>query len=98
MEIVLESDVRLLKHQSCRLNPGVKEKVNKEIEKMLATDLIFLVDEVEWVSPVVIQDKKYLDDIRVCIYYWRLNNAYTHDLFPTPFSDEVLYSFIGNEA
>jgi hypothetical protein len=32
----------------------VKEKVKKEIGIMLAIGLIFPVDEVEWISPIVI--------------------------------------------
>jgi hypothetical protein len=32
----------------------VKEKVKREIEKMLEPGLIFAVEEVEWVSPIVI--------------------------------------------
>ena len=33
---------------------------------MLATSLIFPVDEDEWISPILIQDKKDFDDIQVC--------------------------------
>jgi hypothetical protein len=36
----------------------VKEKVKREINKMLEDGLIFVVEEAEWVSPIVIQCKK----------------------------------------
>jgi hypothetical protein len=36
----------------------VKEKVKREIDKMLEARLIFAVEEAEWVSPIVIQSKK----------------------------------------
>jgi hypothetical protein len=36
------------------LNPRFKEKVKKEIDRMLAVGLIFPVDEVEWIIPIVI--------------------------------------------
>jgi hypothetical protein len=36
----------------------VKEKVKREIDKMLEAGLIFPVEEAEWVSPIVIQRKK----------------------------------------
>ena len=58
MRIILNPNTRPVKHRPYRLNPRVKEKVKAEIEKMLKEGLIFPVDEVEWVSPIVIQNKK----------------------------------------
>jgi len=72
--------------------------VKKEIDKMLSTWLIFLVDEVEWVSLIIIQDKKDIIEIRVCVDYRSLNNAYVHDPFSTLFSDEGLDNVTGNES
>ena len=54
MWIILKPDARPVKHRPYRLNPRVKEKVKVEIDKMLKFGLIFLVEEVEWVSPIVI--------------------------------------------
>lgn len=65
---------------------------------MLATGVIFLVDDVEWVSLIVIQNKKDYQEIWVCVDYMSLNNAYIHDCFLTPFNDEVLNNVVGNEA
>lgn len=57
-----------------------------------------MVDEADQISPIVIQNKKDANEIRVCINYRSLNNACVHDPFPTPFSDEVLDNVVGNEA
>jgi hypothetical protein len=54
MKIELKHDAKPVKHRPYRLNPRVKEKVKKEIDKMLAVGLIFPVDEAEWISPIVI--------------------------------------------
>jgi hypothetical protein len=54
-------------HRPYHLNPRIKEKVKKEIDKMLGVGLIFPVEEAEWVSPIVIQSKKDTEDIRVCV-------------------------------
>lgn len=62
---------------------------------MLAVGLSFLVEEGECISPIFIQNKKYLDDIKFCVDYISLNAACIHDLFPTPFSDEVLDQVVG---
>lgn len=47
-------------------------------------------DEVEWINPIVIQTKKYLEDIIVCVDYKSLNSTSVHVSFPTPIMDEVL--------
>jgi len=58
MKIAWKSNVKPIKHQPYILNPRVKEKVKKEIDKMLSARVIFLVDDADWISPIVVQDKK----------------------------------------
>jgi hypothetical protein len=45
MKIELLLDVRPVKHCPYQLNPRIKDKFKKEIDRMLDTRLIFLVDE-----------------------------------------------------
>jgi len=40
------------------LNPKYKAKVKEELDKMIAAGIIEPVEESEWVSPMVVQDKK----------------------------------------
>jgi hypothetical protein len=47
-----------MRNRPYHLNPRVKEKVKKEIDKMFEAGLIFAVEEEEWVSPIVIQKNK----------------------------------------
>jgi hypothetical protein len=98
MKIELKPGSKPVRHRPYHLNPRVKEKVKKEIDKMLEAGLIFAVEEAEWVSPIVIQSKKDTEDIRVCVDYRSLNSACVHDPFPTPFTDEVLEQVAGKEA
>jgi len=98
MKLMLKLDAKPIKNLPYRLNLRIKEKVKKEIENMLVIGLIFLVDEAEWVSLFVIQNKKYAIEIWVYVDYRNLNNACVHDPFPTPFSDEVIDNVVGNEA
>ena len=65
---------------------------------MLATGIIELVEESDWVSPMVVQEKKQKEKIRICLDLKKLNYAYLHDPFPTPFTDEVLENVGGQEA
>eukprot|EP00253_Pinus_taeda_P004232 PITA_04232 len=57
---------------------------------MLEASIIEPVEEFDWVSPMVVQEKNQQHEIRICIDLRKLNDACVHDLFPTPFMDEVL--------
>jgi hypothetical protein len=58
MKIELKLGSNPIRHRPYHLNPRVKEKVKREIDKMLEDGLIFAIEEAEWVSPIVIQIKK----------------------------------------
>ena len=90
MGIPLKEGAKPVKQCPYRLNPKYKEKVRKELDKMLAAGIIEPVEESEWVIPMVVQDKKTKGDIRIYVDLRKLNDAFRHDPFPTPFIDEVL--------
>jgi hypothetical protein len=98
MKIELKPRSKPVRHRPYHLNPRVKENFKKDIDKMLEAGLIFLVEEEEWVSPIVIQRKKDTEDIRVCVDYISLNSTCVHDPFPTPFTNEVLEQVLRKEA
>ena len=79
-----------MKHRPYHLNPRIKEKVKKEVDKMLASGLVFPIEEAEWINPIVIQSKKDKEDFWFCVDYRSLNSACVHNPFLIPFSDEVL--------
>ena len=64
---------------------------------MLDAGIIELVEESEWISPIVVQDKKSTGEVRICVDLRKLNDACLHDPFPTPFTNEVLESVGGQE-
>jgi hypothetical protein len=64
---------------------------------MLEVRIIEPVEESEWISPMVVQDKK-TRDIRICIDLRKLNDVCLHDPFPMPFTDEVLDNVGGQEV
>jgi hypothetical protein len=89
MNITLNPDARPVKPRPYRLNPKYKEKVMIELDRMLEVGIIEPLEESEWISPMVVQDKKN-GEIRICVYLRKLNDACLHDPFPTPFTDKVL--------
>ena len=97
MKIPLKPDARLVKQRPYKLNMCYKEKVKAELDRMLEAGIIELVEESEWINPIVIQDKKATGEVRICVDLRKLNNSCLHDPFPTPFTDEVLESIGGQE-
>ena len=56
---------------------------------MLDAGIIEFVEELEWITLMVVQDKKTCE-VRICVNLRKLNDACLHDSFLTPFIDEVL--------
>ena len=65
---------------------------------MLHAGIIEPVEESEWISPMVMQDKKNYSEVRICIDMRKLNDDFLHDPFPTLFTNEVLESVGGQEV
>lgn len=61
MRIPLKEGVKPVKQRPYRLNPCYKEKVKEELDKMIVVGIIEIVEESEWISPMVIQDEKEKD-------------------------------------
>jgi hypothetical protein len=89
MRIPLKPNARPFKQIPYRLNIKYKEKVMIEIDRMLEEGIIEPFEESEWISPMVVQDKK-TGEIGIYVDIRKLNDAYFHDPFPTPFTNEVL--------
>ena len=60
-----------------------------EIDRMLDAGIIKPLEECEWISPMVVLDKK-TGEIHIFVNLRKLNDACVHDPFPTPFTNEFL--------
>jgi hypothetical protein len=89
MNIPLKLDARPVKKRPYILNPKYKEKVKIELDRMFEAGIIEPVEESEWISPMVVQDKK-TGEIKISVDLRKLNDACLHDPFPTSFTDKVL--------
>ena len=96
MKISLKLDVKPVRQRPYCLNIGYKEWVKDDLHRMLDVGIIELVEESEWISPMVVQDKK-AGEVRIYVDLRKLNDACMHDPFPTPFTDEVLEGLGGQE-
>jgi hypothetical protein len=97
MKIPFKPDARPVNQSPYKLNRKYKEKVKIELDRMLEVGIIEPVEESEWISPMVVQDKK-TREIRIYVYLRKLNDACLHDPFLTPFTNEVLDNVGGQEV
>ena len=65
---------------------------------MLEASIIEPVEESDWVSPMVVQEKKRKGETIIYVDLRKLNDAYVHNPFLMSFTNEVLENFIGQEA
>ena len=85
MKIDTKPDVWPVKKWPYKLAHKYKEIVKKEIENMLAAGIIYLIDQSEWASPMVVQPKKHDPTrLRICVDFRELNKVTLTDPFPTP--------------
>ena len=89
MKIPFKLDVKPIRQRPYLLNLWYKERVKAELDRMLDARIIDLVEESEWINPMVVQDKK-TSRVRIWFDLWKLNDVGMHDPFSTPFTDEVL--------
>ena len=57
---------------------------------MLTIGIIEPIEELDWISPMVVQEKKTRGEIRTHIDLRKLNDVCVHDPFPTMFTNEAL--------
>ena len=79
-----------------RLGVVQRNALLAEVNKLLKASFIYAVENLEWVSPVVVTPKKN-GKWRVCVDYKPLNAATKRDHFPLPFQDEILNEVAGHE-
>ena len=89
MKIPLKPDAKPVKQRPYRLYLRYKDRVKVDLDIMLDAEIIKPVKESEWISPMVVQDKK-TSEIQICVDLIKSNDVCLHDPFLTPFTDEVL--------
>ncbi|KAH9319141.1 hypothetical protein KI387_020910, partial [Taxus chinensis] len=97
MRIKLKDGACLVRKRTYRMNPNMCIRVKEELDKMIASSIIEAMEESEWISPMVINIKKD-GKIRICVDYRELNAVCIINLFPTPFTEEILEGVAGREV
>jgi hypothetical protein len=61
MKNYLNPDDKPINRRPYHLNPKYKEKLCKELDQMMDDKIIFLMEESDWISPMVVSPKKTRD-------------------------------------
>ena len=88
-QIHLKPNMKPVVQRLRRLGKIQQEALLAEVKKLTCAGFIYPVEDLEWVSPVVVTPKKN-GKWWVCVDYKPLNAATKTDHFPLPFQDEIL--------
>ncbi len=71
------------------MNPNYAIVIKYDINKLLATIFIQPIEEVTWLSPIIIVPMKN-GKLKIYVDFKKLNKATKKIPYPLPFSDEIL--------
>jgi hypothetical protein len=96
-EIRTYLDAKPIRKRLIDVNPRKAPAIKAEVEKLLNVGFIYPVPLTEWVSNLVLMNKKQ-GTIYVCMDFRDLNKACPKDSFPTPFIDHIIDECEGSEV
>jgi hypothetical protein len=89
-QLPIKSGFRHYKQPARRFNLIIHDHVKKEVERLLDAKFIRPCRYMEWVSNIVLVEKKNTDKIRVCIDFHNLNKATPKDEYPMPIANMLI--------
>ncbi|CAM5099970.1 unnamed protein product [Natator depressus] len=93
-QVKMWNNVMPIRQTLRRLPFSVREAVSEELRKLVQKDIIEEVDSSEWVSPIVVTQKK-SGGIRLCVDLREPNKAIVIDSHPLPHVEEVFAELCG---
>ncbi|XP_070057676.1 uncharacterized protein [Nicotiana tomentosiformis] len=95
--LTIKNGARPVKQAQRRFRPGLVPLIESEVNKFIEAGFIYEVKYPTWVSSIVPVRKKN-GQIRVCVDFRDLNNAYPKDEFPIPIPELMIDATTGYEA
>jgi ribonuclease HI len=93
--IPIKEGIKPVRKKQRPINPAFEATIQKELEKILKAQIIFLVKYSEWVSNLVLIHKT-TGHIRLIIDFCALNRANIKDHFPFPNMEMILQQVTGS--
>jgi hypothetical protein len=91
-QIELDTSIPLAHQARYQLNPNYAAIVKQDINKLFVTSFIKHVEEVIWLSPIIVVPKKN-EKLKICVNFKKLNVATKKDPCILFFTNEV-YTFL----
>jgi hypothetical protein len=88
-EIKKYLDAKPIWQRLCPIHPRKSASIKLEVEKILKDGFIYLVALIDWVSNLVLANKKQ-GTIHVCVDYKDINKSCSKENYPTPFVDQIV--------
>jgi len=85
----------LIRSNSYKLSYRLTEAVDKEIDELLRLGVIEPCEGSAYDSPIVVVQKRDIEQIRLCVNYKRLNVATIFDPEPMPETEDILVKLAG---
>jgi hypothetical protein len=95
--IELDTTIPLAHQAMYRLNPNYVTIIKQNIDKLSVARIIEYVEEATWLSPIVLVPNKN-GKWKICIDFKKLNAITKKDLYPLPFTNEMLNTIARYEA
>jgi hypothetical protein len=86
--IELDTTMPLTHQTRYILNPNYVTTIKQDIDKLLAVGFTQSIKEATWLSPIIISKKN--GKLKIYIDFKKLNATTKKDLYPLPFTNEVL--------
>ncbi|CAM5080292.1 unnamed protein product [Natator depressus] len=90
----MRNNVMPVRQKLWRLPFSVREAVSEEVRKLVQKDIIEEIDSSEWISPIVVTQKKG-GGIRLCVDLREPNKAIVIDSHPLPHIEEIFAELHG---
>ena len=95
--IYMDRTIPHVRQPQKRMNPGLKDIVKEELQKLLNAGFIYPIFDSKQVSPLVVVPKKAIGKWLIFLDFRYLNKATLKYYFPFPFIDQVLDTLSGKQ-
>ncbi|XP_020410515.1 uncharacterized protein LOC109946596 [Prunus persica] len=97
-QLVVKPGTHPIKQTQRRFRPELLSQIEAEVDKLIAAEFIREVKYSMWIANIVPVKKKITGQIRICVDFRDLNEAFPKDDFPLPIIELMVDATIGHEA